>query len=224
MKIKYILAIVALTFVFASCEIDNYDEPDAFFTGNVVYNGEPIQVGAKEVRFQLWQSGYGLYGPLDVHLDTDGSFSGLFFSGEYKLKFIDGQGPWKAPADTLFVTINGNTQMDLEVTPYYTVSNPSFSQSGNAITGSANITKVLTGTDGRNIEYAKIYINDTQFVSNNGDYNVAQADASTITESNITASVNLPDGYNKDAVFARIGIKMNGVEDLLFSDTIKLEL
>ena len=159
-----------------------------------------------------------------MHLDIDGSFSGRFFSGDYKLKFIDGQGPWQATSDTINVTINGNTEMDLEVTPYYMVRNPQFSAAGNTINGNVAIEKVITGANGRDIEFARLYINDGQFVSDNGDYNIAQVDASTISDTSISGSVSIPDGYNKNSIFARMGIKIVGVEDLVFSEVVKVDL
>ena len=80
MKITNYIYLAAIALLFASCEIDNYEEPESFFTGNIVYNGEPIEVGAREVRFQLFQPGFGALAPLDVHLDLDGSFSGRFLT------------------------------------------------------------------------------------------------------------------------------------------------
>ncbi|RXG13211.1 putative protein DUF3823 [Leeuwenhoekiella aestuarii] len=229
MKIRHYLYLSALALIFASCEIDNYDEPESFFTGRIVYNGEPIEVGAREVRFQLFQPGFGNLAPLDVHLDTDGSFSGRFFDGDYKLKFLNGQGPFKAyevneqQGDTIFISIRGNTEMDFEVLPYYMLNSSQFSASGSTITGSANYTQVITDADARTIEFARLYINDTQFVSNNGDYNLGFSDLEVNT-GRVSGNTTLPDNYDKDYIFARIGVKIDGVEDLLFCPVQKLDL
>ncbi|MEH6659010.1 DUF3823 domain-containing protein [Leeuwenhoekiella marinoflava] len=229
MKIRHYLYLSAVALIFASCEIDNYEEPESFFTGRIIYNGEPIEVGAREVRFQLFQPGFGNLAPLDVHLDTDGSFSGRFFDGDYKLKFLNGQGPFKAyevneqQGDTLFISIRGNTEMDLEVLPYYMLNSSQFSASGSTITGSVNYTQIITDADARTIEFARLYINDTQFVSNNGDYNLGFSDLE-VTSGTVSGNTTLPDNYDKDYIFARIGVKINGVEDLLFCPVQKLDL
>ena len=229
MLIRHYLYLSAVALIFASCEIDNYEEPESFFTGRIVYNGEPIEVGAREVRFQLFQPGFGNLAPLDVHLDTDGSFSGRFFDGDYKLKFLNGQGPFKAyevneqQGDTLFISIRGNTEMDLEVLPYYMLNSSQFSASGSTITGSVNYTQIITDADARTIEFARLYINDTQFVSNNGDYNLGFSDLE-VTSGTVSGNTTLPDNYDKDYIFARIGVKINGVEDLLFCPVQKLDL
>ena len=88
MKVKfYILALLVLA-VSASCELDNFNEPDADFTGNIVYEGQAIPVARNQVRFELWQSGYGSPAPIDVAIAQDGSFSSRLFSGDYKLIFL----------------------------------------------------------------------------------------------------------------------------------------
>lgn len=117
MKTIYLYIVVGLLFIVSSCEIDNYEKPNAIFSGAVTYNGDTIQVADSEVRFQLYQPGYGLDGPFDVWIDQDGSYSGRLSSGVIKVKFLDGQGPWRAPADTIFVDLQGSTEMNLEVTP-----------------------------------------------------------------------------------------------------------
>lgn len=229
MKITNYIYFLAVALLLASCEIDNYDEPESFFTGKIVYNGEPIEVGAREVRFQLFQPGFGNLAPLDVHLDIDGSFSGRFFDGDYKLKFVDGQGPFKAlevneqQGDTIFISIRGNTEMNLEVLPYYTLKSSQFNLSANTVNGSANYQQIITGTDSRSIEFAKLYLNDTEFVSNNDDYNIAETNM-TINSGTLNGNIEIPAGYSKTYVYARIGLKITGVEDLIFTPVQKLDL
>lgn len=229
MKITNYIYLAATALLFASCEIDNYDEPESFFTGNIVYNGEPIEVGAREVRFQLFQPGFGALAPLDMHLDLDGSFSGRFFDGDYKLKFINGQGPFKAyevneqQGDTIFISLRGNTEMDIEVLPYYMLNGETFSASSTAVDAAANYDQIITDADARAIEFARLYLNDTEQVSNNGDYHRVWSDM-TVGSGNLSGSTALPDGYAKSYIFARIGVKIVGVEDMLFSPVQKLDL
>lgn len=213
-----------------SCEIDNYDEPEAMFTGQITYQGEPIRVETDEVRFQLWQSGFGKEGPLDVHVAQDGSFSALFFSGDYRLDFIDGQGPFRAnivneqQGDTIYVSLNGDTTMDLEVTPYYMIRNAEFTNSGSTVQASANLEQIITGEDGRTVERVTLYLNDSQFVSENSDENIARTDADLTDPTSIDVSLDIPADYNNDYIFARIGVKIAGVEDMLYSRVEKFDL
>ena len=218
-----------MALLFASCEIDNYEEPESYFTGRIVYNGEPIELGVRDVRFQLFQPGFGNLAPLDVHVDLDGSYSGRFFDGDYKLKFIDGQGPFKAyevneqQGDTIFVTIRGNTEMDLEVLPYYMLRNESFSASATAVSVIANYEQIITDADARSIDFVRLYINDTEHVSFDGFYHIRWSEID-FGDGAISGSVDLPEDYNKPYIFTRIGVKINGVEDILYSPIQKLDL
>ena len=98
MKIRFYFMIGALIAVlFASCKKDNYDAPQADFTGRIVYKGEPISVQYGQVNFELWQSGFGNYAALNVNVSQDGTYSARLFNGDYKLVFSPNQGPflWK---------------------------------------------------------------------------------------------------------------------------------
>ena len=57
-KFKTILVLIIVTTVFTSCEWDNYEKPESFLKGNIVYNGEPINVSYNDVKFELWEPGW----------------------------------------------------------------------------------------------------------------------------------------------------------------------
>src|SRR5687768_6041350 len=86
--------ILAVLVVFASCKKDNFDPPGSTFKGRITYNGEPIMVEQNQVRFQLWEPGWGLNGALDVAIDQDGSYSAVLFNGKYKLVIPKNEGPF----------------------------------------------------------------------------------------------------------------------------------
>jgi hypothetical protein len=228
MKTIYSILFLGLILGFTSCEIDNYDKPDAFFSGQITYQDDPIMVGYNHVKFQLWQSGFGNEGPIDVHVDQDGSFSARMFSGTYRLKLNEGDGPFKANfvneqlGDTILVDLNGDTNLNIEVTPYYMVRNPQFSISGNTVEASASLEQIITGEDAKDIEHATLYLNSTMFVSNNNDENVARGDADISELSNLSMSVDIPGDITQDYIFARIGVRISGVEDMIFSPVEKL--
>ena len=228
MKTTYYILLLGIVISLSSCEKDNYAEPNAEFTGAITYNGDTIRVAQNDVRFQLWQSGFGNEGPMDVYISENGSFSALLFNGDYRLKFIGGQGPFKAndvneqQGDTIYLNINGDKNMELEVTPYYMVRNPQFSVSGNTVEASIDLEQVLTGEDAKDIERVSLYLNTTRFVSSSGDTNIARADADLTDLDNLSMSVDIPDGVTEDYIFARVGVKIAGVEDMIFSPVKKL--
>lgn len=223
-----------LSFIFASCEYDNYEEPGAMLQGRIVYNGEPIHVAINEVNFELWEPGWQLENPINVTVAQDGSFSQSLFNGTYKLAFRPNQGPFRmvhnsaTDSDTILVDVQGTTVLDIEVEPYYMIRNPQISLSGDVVNASASLEQIITGEDARNIEQVSLFVNKTQFVDQRGSYNLARTDvagADIEDLSNISLSTNVPDLVRSQSyIYARIGVKIEGIEDMLYSPVQRLEL
>lgn len=233
MKIRiYYIIISGLLIFFASCKKDNYGAPGSTLKGRIAYNGDPINVQYDQVNFELWQPGFGKLAPINVTISQDGSYSALLFDGNYKLVFSDGQGPfmWKKNAqgnpDTLAVTVKGDQTLDLEVTPYYMVRNTSFSASAGKVSASCKLEKIITDINAKNIERVTLYINKTQFVSGSDYISLTDLDGSAITDLNsISLIADIPAiTPTQNYVFARVGVKISGVEDMLFSDVVKVQL
>lgn len=230
------LAILLGAVTLFACKKDNYDPPASKLSGRVVYQGEPIHLEFNQVPFQLYQFGFGKVGPVsNTTFTQEGTFSVLLFDGEYKLIIPDNQGPflWKKNAagapDTVVVNMSGNKELDLEVTPFYMIRDHQFSAAAGKVTGTFKIEKVITGTGARNIERVNLYINKTAFVSGNGaNYSIASTSigGGNITDpNNVSMTVTVPTLVpTQSYVFARIGLKVAGVEDMIFSAVVKLSL
>lgn len=234
-RIQYITMLLCTVSLFA-CKKDNYDPPASQLSGRVVYQGEAIQLEYGQVPYQLYQFGFGKVGPVNNTTFTqEGTYSVLLFDGEYKLIIPDNQGPflWKKTAggapDTVTVTMRGSQTLDLEVTPFYMIRTPQFTAAAGKVTGSFKIEKIITGAGARNIDRVNLYINKTAFVSGNGsNYSIASASISggNITDmNNVSMTVTVPALVPAQSyVFARIGLKVAGVEDMIFSPIVKLTL
>lgn len=235
MEKKYIfnsLILLMLVVLSYSCAKDNYDAPSSEFSGRIVYQGEPIHVEFGQVNFELWQPGFGKNGSISVSVNQEGHFSSLLFNGDYKLVFTANQGPfyWNRNAagavDTLALPISGSKTLDIEVTPYYMIRNANISIAGNTVTGTCSLEKIITDANAKNVERVSLYVNKTMFVSGNGTQYIAKTDlaASAITDiNNISLSVAVPNIVpTQNYVFARIGLKIAGVEDMIFSPLQKL--
>jgi hypothetical protein len=233
--LQYIFGITLIG-VFVSCKKDNYDPPKSELSGKLVYQGEAIQVEYDRVPFELYQYGFGKVGAIGATFAPDGSYSMLLFDGEYKFIIPKGQGPflWNLNAsgnpDSMAITIKGNQQLDIEVTPYYMLRNAQMSKSGDtAVAASFKAEKIITNANAKDIERVSLYINKTDFVSGAGNYYIALKDLSggDITDpNNISLKVNIPYdklNSNQTYVFARIGIKISGVEDMIFSPVAKID-
>ena len=92
------------------------------------------------------------------------------------------------------------------------------------VSGSFAAEQIIKGADAKDIERVSLYINKTQFVS--GANNIAFTDiaGSSITDiGSIAIEGTIPDIVPaQNYVFARIGLKIAGVEDMIFSPVQKL--
>lgn len=231
MKIKFqYIGLLALLIGAASCKKDNYDAPSSKLTGKIQYMGEAIQVEYDRVPFELYQFGFGKVGAIRQTFAPDGSFSCLLFDGEYKLIIPNGQGPfkWKQTAggapDSLVINLSGSKTIDLDVTPYYMIRTPQLSVSAGKVNGSFKAEKIITDATGKNIESVNLYINKTQFVSSTDNIGSASISGGSIADpDNISMQVTIPTIIpTQNYVYARLSIKIAGVEDRIFSPVVKL--
>lgn len=234
MKIRFksILPVLGLAALFVSCEKDNYAEPKTMLTGNIVYKGEPIGVEYDQVRLQLWQPGFGKLAPIDAPIAQDGSYSARLFNGDYKLVFTRNDGPWKtiikdaAAKDTIFVNLNGDQKVDIEVMPYYMIRNAKFSKEPKKVSSTFEVEKIVTGAAAKDIERVTLLISRTQFVSRANNIGITNKEGADVKgKTNFSLSVDVPTiTPAQDFVFARVGVKIKDVEDMVFSKVEKIQL
>ncbi|MDQ0967656.1 hypothetical protein QFZ20_003059 [Flavobacterium sp. W4I14] len=230
MKNRFYIIIAAVAVLFSSCKKDNYDAPAADFTGRIVYKGEAINMQYGQVNFELWQSGFGNYSALNVNVSQDGNFSAKLFDGNYKLVFSPNQGPflWKKNAagkqDTIAVNISGNKVMDIEVTPYYMIRGASLTAASGKVNGFCKLEKIITDANAKDIESVSLYINKTQFVDGGNNIGVQELRGVALADlNNLNMSVSIPTIVpTQNYVFARIGVKVAGVDDLIFTPVTKI--
>jgi len=210
--------------VSACSKKDNYSPPNALLTGAVMYKGDSIYLEYNRVPYQLYQFGFGKVGSIDGSFTQEGTYAAVLFNGSYKLIIPNGQGPfkWKQLAsgapDSMAITLNGNQTLDLEVTPYYMIRTPAITGGAGKVSATFKAEKIITDASAKNIERVTLYINKTQFVS--GANNIAKIDlagAGIADPNNIQLSVTVPNIAPQTYVYARIGLKIESVEDLIFS-------
>ena len=241
MKLRLVIILGVIGSFLASCAKDNFKEPGSNFSGKLVYNGEAINVSYNDVTFQLWEPGWQKKGEINVAVDQDGSFSALLFNANYKMIIPSNQGPFRSKinaetgSDTILVNLSGNKVMDIEVEPYYMIRTPQFAVSGREVTATFNTEQIIKDSGAKSIERVNLYVNKTQFVdfrSNvNKKYEQDEPDPSVLDGSlvtiggttTITAIVD-PITPTQNYVFARIGLKVQGIEDMIFSPVVKVNL
>jgi hypothetical protein len=139
MKKKRILLIAYLltAILFASCEIDNYDEPDGTLTGRVIdaVTGNPVlteqpngfQIRYNEISWSDNAPNQTFWGK------ADGTFNNTkLFAGRYRV--VPTQGAFVQPdPKEVNISSGGTTSVDFTVTPYISFSNVSIAKEGNTV-------------------------------------------------------------------------------------------
>lgn len=168
---------------------------------------------------ELWQPGYQLFTRIPVYVAQDGTFSAKLFDGNYKLVRSRGNGPWVDNTDSIDVQVRGNTVVDVPVTPYFTVSDAAFQRNGNTLTATCRVNRVVTG---RAIDRAVLFISRTQFVDdNNSVARTEKIGPAAVDLSQVQSfSVAIPSSIT-GAVYARIGVKADGVGQYVYSPVQK---
>jgi hypothetical protein len=233
MKIKFHhILLLALSTAIMSCELDNYEPPTSQLSGRIVYQGEPLHFEYNRVSYELYQDGFGKTGPMSSTFTSDGEFSHVLFDGTYKMVVPDGQGPfiWEnvgnTESDTLIINVNGSTEMDIEVLPFWMIRNTALTGSGNQVTGSFDLEQIITDANARAIESITLYVSKTLFANSQTNVATSMIEGSAITDVNdLSLSVTVPELVPaQNYVFASIGVKLVGTDDLIFSPTQKIEL
>lgn len=223
--ISYIsIAFLASGFLL-SCKKDNYSPPKSQLTGALLYKGDSIAVEYNRVPFQLYQYGFGKVGPIDGVFGQDGSLHALLFDGDYKFVIPLGQGPFLSKKtasgnpDSLSIKVSGNQTFNIEVTPYYMIRNAQIAGGGGKVTATCKVEKIINDVNAKDIERVTLYVNNTQFVSDANNVARTSINGAAITDpNNISLSVTVPSFTpGQNYVFARIGVKIAGVEDMIFS-------
>jgi len=206
------------------CGKDNYDAPESTLTGRVVYQGQALNVrGTDErVRLQLYQDGYAKRDPIEVFVGQDGSFSAKLFDGQYKLVTRDGNGPWVNSRDTTVVDLRGSTSVDLEVTPFFTISDATISLASNTMNASFTINKIVENAE---IDRVLLLLNSTAFVDDG--FNLMRKEFTTdLTTGPVSLSAEFADNakvINAKSLFGRICVWPRGSDQGIYSPVVKLK-
>jgi Protein of unknown function (DUF3823) N-terminal domain/Domain of unknown function (DUF3823_C) len=218
-----------LAVLLAGCgEYDNFEPPKSTLTGKVVYNGQPVGVRSGTVRLELRQPGpeYPIWkaNKIDVHVAQDGSFSAVLFDGNYKLTRVPGNGPWASQTDTINVEVRGGATVEVPVEPFFVIKNESFEKNGNAINSTFSLQR---GNTSRNLERVNLYLSSTTIVDATKQSANGEKLAAAVTDLSqpVSLSVNIPSSLaGKPYIYARVGVKTAGIEELAYSAPQKIML
>jgi hypothetical protein len=157
-------------------------------------------------------------------VNQDGSYSASVFDGDYKLVRLKGTGPWVDLTDSIDVHVSGNTIVDVPVEPYYFIKTSSAAKSGTNVTATCTLQRVNTT---KTLEVVRMYVNGTTIIDQNNNVGNASVLAAAIADPTqpINLTLAIPASLAaKDYVFVRVGVKTTGINELAYSEPIKVAL
>lgn len=226
MKKRYysILTVFCAIIMLMGCKKDNYEAPTSMLTGRVVYQGQPLGLRSGGVELELWQHGYQLFTKIPVYVDQNGNFSARLFDGDYKLVLLRGNGPWADNTDSLSIQLKGTHNVDVQVDPFFIITNQAIQASGANATAAVSIQQV---NNSRTLERVALYLGKTSIVDQNNFEARVDITAANIPNLNgpINLSVAIPASLrNKGYGYARVGVKATGVAEYLYGNVQKIDL
>lgn len=222
-RYNYILSIIIIVFAMSSCGLDNYDAPKSQLRGKITYNGEAVGLrGTGEaVQLQLYQDGYQLRDHISVYVGQDGTFEALLFDGEYKLVTRNQNGPWVNSRDTMTVNVKGFTEIELNVTPFFTISNENISLNGSVLNASFTVNQIVNTAV---IDYVTLLLGKTSFVDDVSNF--VRKDFGDQEAGSINLSADLSgnnDLITAKTLFARVGVRTVGADQAIYSKVFRLK-
>jgi len=227
-KIVNFISFIALCLMVTGCGTDNYDAPTSTFQGQILYSGTPLGLRGSggAIELQLYQDGYEFKNPISVFVNQDGTFKARLFDGQYKLVTKDKNGPWVNSRDTIIVNVKGNTTQNLEVTPFFIISNQAITMSADSlVTFAGTIEKIETNAV---LGSVTLYIGDTQFTDDvNNVTKVAVANSKITTYPyTLSETMNLKGDakvFASKHLYGRVCVKTTGTTEGIFSKVFKLK-
>lgn len=138
---KILLLISCCLFAFTSCEIDNYDGPDASIHGSILdeQTGEPVGTDLNNGSAIIVRE-HGFTNPADqtwVIKNTGEYRNDMVFSATYDVRFENGNFyPFEIKD---FVVKSGDNTYDFKVIPYIRIKNASITRNGDIITATFSL-------------------------------------------------------------------------------------
>jgi len=222
MKQHLITLLAGLGLLAAGCTKDNITPPTSQLTGRVTYRDQPLNVrGGGNVQLELWQRGEFFRTKIPVYVAQDGSYSASLFDGEYKLTRLRDNGPWANQTDSITVQVKGSTIVDVPVQPYFTIGSATIAKSGSNVTASVPVSKIGT----RDLDEVVLFLGYTQFVDVSNQAASSNKRGATITD--LTKPISLTTGIPSSArgsIYARVGVRTLGVNELIYSPVQKIDL
>lgn len=226
---RLLYSIIFLALAITGCEYDNYQPPKSQLSGRLIFEGKTFGIRQGISVLQLTQPGFETVTPININVKQDGTFSSTLFDGDYKLVQIAGNGPWEASSSTIDVAVRGATSIDVQVKPYFSLNNVSFTVENNVLKSSCVL---VNNVPGRQVERISLILGKTTILDDPTKLVSSPADplnAKVGTGLNLSQPILLSQNLAlapfaaSPFLYARIAVKVVGVPELLYSDVFTVK-
>lgn len=193
-RIKYIITFLSLIGAMSSCELDNFDGPDAQVQGAIIdaETNEPVaqEIGTSgdAASVKVIEYGYAIRKVQNWKIMLSGEYrNNLVFSGTYDIIMDNGN---FLKLDTLkaYRVKPGENRLDFKVIPNIRILTPSVKKKGNSIVASF---RLQYGHDAGKVEKAALFVQTDKNPSNS--FHLARVEMN-LEEEELTFANNVSNG------------------------------
>lgn len=137
---KITLLVSCCLFLLTSCDIDNFDGPDASIHGSILdaQTGELIGTDIQECDLKAVEHGFANPESQSWKISNTGEYrNDMIFAATYDIRYENGN--CYAFKEENVVLKKGDNAKDFKATPYIRVKNPSITKSGNTVTATFSL-------------------------------------------------------------------------------------
>ena len=123
--------------------------------------------------------------------------------------------------ESVTVNLKGHTEVNLEVTPYFMISNEQLSVTGSAMNASFMINRIVPDAK---ISRVMLLLSKTQFADDVN--NLYRQDFSDDVHGSVNLSADISGNteiVKAKALYARVGVLANGADQAIYSPVVRLK-
>ncbi len=224
MKKLFLLLVPALAFAMTSCEIDNYEAPNAEVHGFFVdskdgsYVGTDIENGN---QITVYEQGFASESAQTWRVTNTGEYTNkMVFAATYRVAFSN-TNFYPYTGDEEWVVKKGKNERNFEVTPFLRVVNPQITKNGSVITATFKIEKGNASDAGITLNEVRLFAWSDKWVGNQLKFDITDENAYKVFDGaevdpnetyTLTIDTNDYPGYFPYAMnyYFRIGVQAKG--------------
>lgn len=229
-KIFFILCIFSLAIT--ACEYDNYEAPMSKLHGHLDFDGQTLILSSHDSYIELWEVGdWPKKEAIRVYFNTEGEFSQMLFDSEYKMVIPASLRPFvitdsRFVNDTMRVVVKGDTELKIDVRPYYTVEDATyeFDKATNKMKAHCRV-RCVEAPDKSQMDIVRCYVGKSAGFIHGYHMTYQTFNANNIPSGSIddvqfnTSALAMNTVHQQDNLYCRIFVKVKGINNFVSTKT-----